>query len=103
MLCALHKAGKFLFVATSKPEAFARTVLSHFALTDSFVFIGGARMDNTRTDKCEVIRYTLENVPKDIIVQNPVMVGDSPHDILGARKLAFRALSFHTASVIRRH
>lgn len=86
MLSALRKAGKPLFVATSKPEAFARTVLDHFALTGSFVFIGGARMDNTRTDKCEVIQYTLENVPKDIMVQNPVMVGDSPHDILGARK-----------------
>lgn len=86
MLSALRKAGKPLFVATSKPEAFARRVLGHFALTGSFVFIGGARMDNTRTDKCEVIQYTLENVPKDITVRNPVMVGDSPHDILGARK-----------------
>ena len=93
MLSALRKAGKSLFVATSKPEAFARRVLGHFALTGSFVFIGGARMDNTRTDKCEVIQYTLENVPKDITVRNPVMVGDSPHDILGARKAGLPGLA----------
>ena len=43
-------------------------------------------MDNTRTDKCEVIKYTLKNVPNGMQIQNSVMVGDSPHDILGARK-----------------
>lgn len=86
LLDALTASGKALFVATSKPENFARMVIEHFALTEKFVYIGGARMDNTRTDKCEVIKYTLENVPKDMQLQKPVMVGDSPHDILGARK-----------------
>ena len=86
LLDALTASGKALFVATSKPEKFARMVIEHFALTGKFVYIGGARMDNTRTDKCEVIQYTLENVPKDMQIQKPVMVGDSPHDILGARK-----------------
>lgn len=86
LLDALTTSGKALFVATSKPEKFARMVLEHFALTNKFVYIGGARMDNTRTDKCEVIKYTLKNVPNGMQIQNPIMIGDSPHDILGARK-----------------
>lgn len=86
LLDALLQAGKILLVATSKPEKFARLVIGHFSLTEKFTYIGGARMDNTRTDKCEVIRYTLENVPHILSVHTPVMIGDSPHDILGARK-----------------
>ena len=93
MLDALQNAGKTLFVATSKPEKFARTVLAHFGLTDRFAYIGGACMDNTRTDKCEVIRYTLENAPHPISLTKAVMVGDSPHDILGARKAGLAGIA----------
>ncbi len=85
MLEALKNDGKRLIVATSKPEKFAKIILEHFSLIQYFDLCAGANMDNTRTDKAEVIKYALDSVgifQKD----KTVMVGDRMHDIIGAKK-----------------
>ena len=74
-----------LCVATSKPEPYAKQILEHFNLSKYFSFIGGSTMDETRTDKAEVIQYVLKqagiNNLKDVI-----MIGDREHDMIGAAK-----------------
>lgn len=60
MLEGLKAAGKQLYVATSKPEVYARQILEHFHLDEYFAFVGGADMGETRVKKGDVIRYVLD-------------------------------------------
>lgn len=94
MLERLQGEGKRLFVATSKPEVFARRVVEFFALEKYFVFVGGADMDETRVKKGDVIRYVLEEagVEGDEDKQRVVMIGDREHDILGAKENGIRSV-----------
>ncbi|MBO9593141.1 MAG: HAD hydrolase-like protein [Niabella sp.] len=72
-----------LFVVTSKPEVFARRILTHFNLALFFEQITGSGLDNTMTDKIELIRYTLGAYQLD--PKATIMVGDRKYDIIGAR------------------
>lgn len=83
-LAALKKAGKRLFIATSKPHVIATKVVQHFGLLDFFVKIYGPELDGTRNDKGELIAHLLAN--ENIAPENAVMVGDRKHDIIGAAK-----------------
>lgn len=83
MLQALKKEGCALFVATSKPEPFAKTILEHFDLAKYFDFIGGSTLQETRTKKTEVIEYVLET--NKLNAADCLMVGDRYYDIEGAR------------------
>ncbi len=60
MLEALNAQGKKLYVATSKPEVYAKKILEYFSLDHFFTFIGGADFGETRVNKADVIRYVLE-------------------------------------------
>ncbi|MBQ9783056.1 MAG: HAD family hydrolase [Clostridia bacterium] len=82
-LAALRQRGARLYLATSKPELYARQILEHFGLAEQFAFIGGSTMDETRTDKAEVIRYVMESagIPRG----GSVMVGDRVYDIRGGK------------------
>lgn len=91
MLKTLQNAGKRLFVATSKPEEFARQILTHFGLAQYFEYIAGATMDQTRNAKDAVIAYALETCHVTD-VSRAVMVGDREHDILGAKKAGLPAI-----------
>ena len=85
LLADIKSAGKTVIIATSKPEAYARRILEHFGLAQYCDFICGATLDETRTDKAEVIAYALETAgitDKSRVV----MVGDREHDVLGAKK-----------------
>ena len=87
MLGQLKKAGKKLYVATSKPEEFARQILEHFQLDHYFDYIGGASMDEVRVRKGDVIAYTMEQAGiEDADRSQMVMVGDREHDVLGAKE-----------------
>jgi phosphoglycolate phosphatase len=71
-----------LFVATSKPAVFARTICDHFDLTRYFQDISGSELDGTRSDKAELIGFILsENA---LSADECMMVGDRHHDISGA-------------------
>ena len=84
LLSSLKAAGFSLAMATSKPEVFAKRIADKFGLTQYFDFIGGSLLDNSRTDKGEVIEYVLTSLGADR--EKTVMVGDRCHDILGAKK-----------------
>lgn len=87
MLNELKAAGRKLYVATSKPEIYARQILEHFQMDGAFSFIGGADMEETRVKKADVIRYVLHEagIP-DEEKGRTVMVGDREHDIEGAKE-----------------
>ena len=78
----LHAAGFNLFVATSKPTFFAKQLLEHYQLSQYFTEIVGANMDNSRTDKTEIIAYVLDS--HRLINVETLMIGDTPFDLIGA-------------------
>lgn len=85
LLADLKAAGKTVLLATSKPEEYAKRIMEHFDLAQHCDFICGATLDETRTDKAEVIAYALETAgitDKTSVV----MVGDREHDVIGAKK-----------------
>lgn len=84
VLEALKNVGYSLSMATSKPEVFAKRIADKFGLSEYFDFIGGSLLDNSRTDKGEVINYVLDSVKAE--KSSAIMVGDRFHDILGAKK-----------------
>ena len=85
LLADLKAAGKTVVMATSKPEGFARRIMEHFSLAGYFDAICGATMDETRTDKGQVIAYALQTagIPDG---RGVVMVGDREHDVKGAAR-----------------
>ena len=85
LLKDLNALGKRVLVATSKPEVFAKRILEKHDIAKYFEFIAGASMDETRSQKDEVIRYALEtcNITD---MSEIIMVGDTEFDIIGANK-----------------
>ncbi len=79
---SLKAAGKRIFLATSKPEVFARRILVHFELDGLFEYMAGASFDKTRHTKAAVIEYLLNEC--NISADDAVMVGDRHHDVEGA-------------------
>lgn len=90
LLERLHRAGKRLVLATSKPEEFARAIMAHFGLDAWVPRIAGATMDTSRNSKGRVIAYAMKEF--DIDPANAVMVGDREHDVLGARENGLRTI-----------
>ena len=85
LLEKLQGAGKKTVLATSKPEKFAKLILSHFGIDKYFTLCAGANMDNTRTNKADVIRFALSELGLECGDKETVMVGDRFHDIEGAK------------------
>nr|WP_317378339.1 HAD family hydrolase [uncultured Faecalimonas sp.] len=85
LLKELTEQGKNIYLATSKPEVYAKQILEHFHLTEYFTFIGGSELSGERVRKGDVIAYVLEQgqiTDRDQVV----MVGDRMHDVLGAKE-----------------
>jgi phosphoglycolate phosphatase len=85
VLSALHREGRRLAIATSKPEHYAVPILDHLGLGRCFETIGGDDLDGSLRTKALVIGRVLDRLgrpdPSTI-----VMVGDRSHDVLGARE-----------------
>lgn len=91
LLIKLKQAGKYLIVATSKPENYAVRILKYCYLDHYFDDICGATFDKSRDDKESVIRYALErNSITDL--DKVVMVGDRKYDILGAKAVGIASI-----------
>jgi phosphoglycolate phosphatase len=80
-----------LFLATSKPTIYADKILRHFNLHKYFTGIVGSNLDNTRTDKSEVIAHVVSTY--NLQPENSIMVGDRKHDIIGAKKNSMRSIA----------
>lgn len=86
VLTRLKEAGAKLYIATSKPEEFAKKIITHFDLDRYFTGIYGASMDGHRSKKADVIQYALTEAQLDPTKEAIIMVGDRNHDILGAQQ-----------------
>ncbi|MFW1857838.1 HAD-IA family hydrolase [Acinetobacter defluvii] len=83
-LDVLKSKGYRLFLATAKPEIYARQILDHFDLLKYFEYPYGSELNGERTNKGELIAYILEK--EQLSPAECLMVGDREHDIFGARK-----------------
>ncbi|MDY5577406.1 MAG: HAD hydrolase-like protein [Lachnospiraceae bacterium] len=90
----LYDAGYILGLATSKPEVFAERILEKFGLKPYFTHITGSLLDNSRTDKKEVIEEAFCRFGVDEIYQRSeiLMVGDREHDVIGAKKTGIESM-----------
>src|SRR5215469_1393242 len=58
-LSGLKSSGRRMFVATSKPKAFADRIIEHFGLSPYFEGIYGSEFDGTRSDKSELLGWVV--------------------------------------------
>lgn len=80
----LGRMGLNLYLATAKPEVYARQILDHFDLLKYFKYPYGSELNGERTNKGDLIAYILEK--EQLIPEECLMVGDREHDIFGARR-----------------
>ncbi len=87
----LKDGGKRLAVATSKPETYARSIITHLGLDRYFEYVAGMELDGRRGSKAEVIVYAMDacNVANPA---NCLMVGDREHDVIGAKQAGMDCL-----------
>lgn len=96
MLQKLQEAGKFLAIASSKPEEFVRKILDKFDLTRYFDEIVGASMDEKRTIKADVITEALRRIGlKEEDKDRVLMIGDRKHDVEGAKQCGIHSLGVY--------
>ena len=88
ILAAYHKARVKLGVVTNKPEAFTRTILEHFGLSEIVDVVVGGDTGPERKPAPDMLNHALAQT--GFTASRALMVGDSPADI-GAAKAAFMA------------
>lgn len=89
-LDALRDDGHRLWLVTSKPQVYARTIVDHFRLDHHFVELYGSELSGERTDKAELIAYVLD---RHRLARECVwMIGDRAHDITGGRHNRVRTM-----------
>ena len=90
LLKALRAAGKFVAMATAKPETLALRIVEHFGLAPYLNAAVGISMTNHHADKAEIIQKAL---PAGADRRRAVMVGDRKFDVLGAKQAGVTALA----------
>ncbi|WP_300723052.1 HAD family hydrolase [Pseudomonas sp.] len=84
LLEALEGQGRQLFIATSKPQVYAREIARHFDFARHFNEVYGSELDGTRTNKVELIRHLMTEQGLD--PAQTLMIGDRKHDLIGAHE-----------------
>lgn len=90
LLSRLGELGIRSYIATSKPEVFAKKIVEHFELGSYLSGIFGSELDGSRTRKGEVIRYALEQT--GLSSNEVIMVGDREHDVIGAAENGLKCI-----------
>ncbi|MBP3620722.1 MAG: HAD hydrolase-like protein [Lachnospiraceae bacterium] len=82
-LVTLKDGGCKLYVATSKPELYAKQILENLGLIQYFDIVAGSTMDGSRDKKELVIEYLLNQID-NLNREKTIMIGDRKFDIEGA-------------------
>jgi phosphoglycolate phosphatase len=90
LLESLSSRNYQLYVATSKPTVYSEEILKYFKIVSYFKAVIGSHLDNTRTDKTEIISYIISKY--GLKASHSVMVGDRKHDIIGAKNNSMKAI-----------
>ena len=64
-LKTLQAQGYRLFLATAKPEIYAKQILEHFDLLQYFVYPYGSELNGERTNKADLIAYIIKKGSPD--------------------------------------
>ena len=96
MLCSLKQKGRYVAVASSKPEAYVRRILEHFDLLQFFDEVIGASMDEKLSAKKDIIGEALRRMGKSPGDRDVLMVGDRMHDVEGAKLCGLDSLGVYT-------
>ena len=91
----LQERGCHLYVATSKPELYAKQILEHLKLDGYFDIIAGSTFDKSRDTKAAVIEYLLAGIAADQgkpSMDDIIMVGDREFDVIGARAFGIETI-----------
>jgi phosphoglycolate phosphatase len=91
LLADVKNAGAAVYLATSKPHVYADRILEHFAIAEYFDAVYGSELDDTRSDKAEVIAYAI--LKSHIDPTKAFMIGDREFDAIGARKNGIECLA----------
>ncbi len=83
MLMDLRDTGLPLYVATSKPHAYANTIIEHFGIAHHVDGLFGSELDGTNADKTDLLAHALAETGADPF--KSVMIGDRRFDIEGAQ------------------
>lgn len=73
-----------LYVATTKPEVYAKTIVKQFGTKNYFKGIYGTNLDGRFDDKAKLVKYILHNL--SIAPVCTAIVGDRKHDIIAGKK-----------------
>lgn len=92
VLQQLKNRGKYLMVATSKPEKFAHNILAQHDLEKYFDFIGGSLVDGSRVTKIQVLDYVLKTNKIDNS-NEALMIGDTKFDMIGAKNFNLKTIA----------
>lgn len=94
VLNSLCGRGYKLGIATSKPEIYAKKIVEKFELAQYFTFVTGSLLDNSRSEKREVIEEIFAQFGVGSIYEKSdvIMVGDRKHDIIGAKQTGIEAI-----------
>ncbi len=85
LLRTLRQRGMRVYLATSKPEIFAKQIVEYFEISDCFDGVYGSTLDGSIVKKEDIIAMLLKN--EGCAIDETVMIGDTEFDILGAAKL----------------
>lgn len=83
MLAALNAAGVKMYIATSKPERFARILLDTFRLEKYFDGVCTQQEDTRQVGKASIVAQALSMAGEALPA---LMVGDTQHDVNGAQE-----------------
>ncbi|MQS97347.1 HAD hydrolase-like protein [Companilactobacillus halodurans] len=93
MMESLKAADKEIFIATSKPEIFAKKIIDQLDMKKYVRHVFGAAEDESvRSLKEDVISYGIDKTSVELNTNNLVMVGDRSSDIVGAHKNNLKAI-----------
>ena len=95
-LSHISKAGRFVAVASSKPEAYVLRILEHFDLLQYFDEVVGASMDEKLSAKKDIINEALRRMGRAPGDRNILMIGDRMHDVEGAKLCDLDSLGIYT-------
>jgi phosphoglycolate phosphatase len=83
----LRNSGRKIFVATSKPEIYAKKILERKGILNLFDFVGGSDLEEKfRVEKSDVIDYVLSSNGASAEKEKCIMVGDRKFDVEGAHR-----------------
>lgn len=87
----LKKMGKFVAIATSKPQGLAEEVLRYLEIDKYFDIIMGADLIGPKQTKSDVLKSLFEEIPNKNLDEY-VMIGDTCFDIDGANNCGIKSV-----------